>query len=559
VSIEELVKAAEWYRSSEVLETAQSNGVLMYLVDRGGKPIQDVQPSEDARGCTCPLCNEAIIQAQLAEVGDWSITGNKFAGTDREVLAVSKEHTPHIGASDMRVWMHIARATGGLVLYSPAEKSIPSHKHAPLFAHDSPLQRAPAQSIGRDVGLIVQDRHRSLVIEGEFEARYERTVAVLRRLYAREHLYNLAITAEKTFIQPSQIIGKILGNRLFIGLASTEDRALFEYAQLPAAARDDERLASYRECDYSERQLEALIEEPPVYVPCMEDLREQLDGMQANKVGAVLSVSEEKVACAAYIANELGAEAGGAQFYFFTDKKGNFFADCKLPQFQNTAKEALLIVADTPTVDIARYLASLKDVYSASEVIVLWEHDDRHIRLDRVTDCTQADVPGDGPSCLLKKEVLEVGPAARSAIETQAKDIAAICREDNSYVEMVVGCNAAEAGALSFVASKFPAASVRALQLANKDWPAVNQTIKDAVVPYLRKWNPINQRPLAFFDDNHRDILRRRPEYEYEEGVIVVYLDREASGDMPDILSDITGRKVFAISSSNIGQIYHIP
>ena len=206
--ISNLLERADPYRETRVLEIAESGGLRIYLIDgREQKPVQDASSDHELKKETCPYCQESIPCAHLADVADWHITGNKYAGTDIEVIAMSKDHSSHLQNTDFRAWMHMAMATDSILLYSPARKSVPAHKHVPLLNFkESPLLVTNIEWVNENVGYTTEYEHRAIAIKGDFETRLENTIRILRQLYAKEHMHDITITPDKTFILPSKII-----------------------------------------------------------------------------------------------------------------------------------------------------------------------------------------------------------------------------------------------------------------------------------------------------------------------------------------------------------------
>lgn len=551
--IDDLVEATAHYRSSVVVDMARTaDGGFVYLMNKEGKLNRSAVSAEDMAQHACPYCTEAIPQAHVGDVADWALTGNKYTSTDREVLSVSQEHSPNLTPTDFRAWMHVSRATGSLVAYSPSRKSVPSHKHAPLFgfAEESPLLNVPVTRLEDSVGITDREQHRAIVLDGDFEARYERTIAILRRLYAREHMFDLVIAPERTYILPSKIIGRALPKKNFMGITSTEDRALFEYITQPDKRDGAHREFDYSECDYTDSELAGLVKRDNLRVPILSELSGHLEKSEAD-IGGVLTLSEDLAALGYHIGLGLGVTAKSTQLYFATDKRRNFFADCKLPSFEGLEGRDLLVVVDSMTDDIREYILGLKNEYKLNGLRVLTNGNDESFALhfpdDERHQSNNFYVPID-------KETLRASNV-NSDTKDRIQDIKDICKEDGVFVEMVVVVGPEDAAAIEEISAEFQASSVKIIGSQDiSDQQKLSKFISSDVVPNLRKHNPTPQRALSLIGEP-QSFLANVPKYEYEEGAIILCLNATtaqeyaASDDFAGLLATRSGKRVYVVAN----------
>ena len=88
--IDELIRMADDYRKSVVVEMTRVNDTVVCLIDGAENKLKISCESKNQKGeCCCTYCTEAIPLKKLGEIEGWIIVGNKFASTDFEVSAVS--------------------------------------------------------------------------------------------------------------------------------------------------------------------------------------------------------------------------------------------------------------------------------------------------------------------------------------------------------------------------------------------------------------------------------------------------------------------------------------
>jgi len=545
-----LIEKSKDYRKSKILDKAESEGMLVYLVEgRNDKLKQDVLSERDMSKENCPYCNEAIPCKHMGEISDWIITGNKFAGTDIEVSAVSKKHETCLNTFDYRTWMHIAENTDSSLLYSPARKSLPSHKHVQLFNYpESSLFSASKKWIRENVGVLDEYKYKALVVGGNFEDRFEKTAVIIKRLYSREHMFNIVISPRETYIMPSKVHGKMLGNRVFFGIASTEDKGFFDYIKKPADKRDDSyKIPNYSDCDYNETELLELINDISYAVPDMEDFKKKADSLGA-KIRGILALGEESMCSAHSMSRAVGADLKMLDFTFITDKKGNFYSSCVVPHIDGIEGNDLLVVSNYLSKNIISFLKNLAEKCEVNKLFTLTKNDQGVFELNNMnleTGWEEAEVT---PKMLIKSTNLDRQSGGNAFLIENINKVKKICKEDGLFVEMVILMNVNETDGLYDVISNFEAATFVNLNVDSKDNREKNElAIEENIQPFLRNYELITH--------SKKELPNTGPMYKKEEGIILIYSDTPAGTcvgekfeDFINFLQKNCGRVVFVIS-----------
>lgn len=565
--IRNLVEKSSGYKEGRVLETLQSDNMTIFLVDgREKRPIKDIGSISESTRETCPYCHEAIPCAHLGDIADWNITENKYPGTDIEVIAMSKEHSPHLKNTDFRAWMYMSEVTDATLLYSPARKSFPEHKHVQLLdLKASALFKEHVRWIDDVAGYTDESRNRSIVIRGDFETRLGKTISVLRKLYIRENLYNIIITPDKTYILPSKIPGRMLDARIFVGIMSTTDKKLFE--GIKTKLNQDGGpvdVVDYSDCNYEEKELIELLKEGAGNTPLVEDVGSGLNELGAS-IGAVLALGDDNIVSGLSLANGLGAEFQSSGFAFITDKKSNFFPDCFPPAFDAAEGEDMLVVLERLTDNIRSYLVKLKEYYKSSGIYVIFNAGDGKYVLEKAV----GDMPVESQ---VKIKACPIEARDSGFLVKQIEDLKRTCESESSFIDMVIGLDTVNVGNVNRLQREFPSSTMKIMRTDNKsgNWKSIDNYIRNNIQPVLRDFNPATSRLLGHVAESYREIIASQPKHKREEGVLVVYADigseskQETYREIINMLAVSTGRKVRIIYGNeaemmnlNVEQIDH--
>lgn len=378
LKIKQLVRLAEDYRLSRVVESVNVDGRVICLVKGADNKLKISCSSNNQMGPDCcPYCKEAIPFKTLGEIEDWVIVGNKFASTNFEVSAVSKWHNPHVNISDFGTWLRISEATESCVIYSPLRKSLPFHKHVQLLDFSSELlSNLERNVIFEGISLVRDEERAALVISGNFEFKLKTLTRILMRLYSYGHAYNLAITPRDIYVMPSKSGKKMLGNRVFIGLVSTEDRMFFNYIKQRPLERDDlYYLPDFTAYNYTDLELKRLAAPEHDCVSLnIHSLRNRLSVAKIYPKG-VLFWERDLECFAKKVSEYLDCNLAMHEHFFVTDKKGIFLANKIESVLPRTKGSDLLVVSSSFNESIFDSMINFAERSLVSRLFVLGLND----------------------------------------------------------------------------------------------------------------------------------------------------------------------------------------
>lgn len=550
--INNLLQQKTSYTEGKVLEKLETDKIKIFLVDgRDKRPVRDTQSILNVENNFCPYCHQSIPCAHLGDIADWHITENKYPGTNMEVIAVSKDHSPNLKNTDFRAWMHIAQTTKSTLIYSPARKSLPEHKHIQLLNHEQiPFLGEKIEWIDENIGYTSEYKHRALIIKGDFEGRLNKTVTVLQNLYLKEHMYNLVMTPNSTYILPSKKIGRMLDARVFVGIISTTDKNIFDDIKKKIEKGEESTIITdFSDCNYEEKELRELAKKTPERFPNVSDIKNKLDLLK-SKPGAILSFGEKNIPYSLEIANNLDIEFQSCNFAFVTDKKSNFYPDCIPPTFNNLINKDLLIKLDTLTPNIENYVINLMEYYHKDYVYVISNVDNQSCGLEKIY---KSEVNKSISTQRLRLENIENTQEINPYVQKQIQEIKEKCKTSKQFIELVIGVNVHNVKNIAFLQEEFASATTKILPKIdlNTNWQDIDKYISKNIQPTLRDFNPTTPILLGYVAENYKDIILSQPIQNSEEGIIVLYAGQnespsgnEATQNWINLITTETNKKI---------------